>query len=259
MTFALIKKLFRPAALALSLSLASLAPVHAKTVVSTSYDPAYGFPFSGSFGSMFWKGTSNVVFEDGCTVPPASGFIDTKQSPGCVMYMTDAELGLYAGDPEQQGVKFATLSFGTQQANIGYASFTGGNLSWVFSDYFDTWAKALVVSGQQQLFDDFGVGGYTFTLAFSEAGALLFHATTSTERHDKHIERGKFWEGNGYGHLVKTCDPDKIGKTTTACGYSTNYADVTFGPLSVPEPGSVPLMLAGLIAVTFASRRLRSS
>jgi hypothetical protein len=206
---------------------------------------------------MYWAGTANFVFGDNCVLP-TNGSIDTAIQTTCAMTVEDAVVGLYNGDPKNGGSKFATLTFSGVN-NIGLATFSGGNLTGVYSDYFDPWQTAVL---SQTGVDPFNVSSFAFNLAFTTAGATLFHDSLvdNAERHKQHIDRGVFWNGKGYGHLKDSyCTPDKTVVSTTACGYSQNIATVTFGPLVVPEPGSVSLMLAGLLAVTMATRRRRSS
>lgn len=255
MTLELIKNWFHPAALAFGVSLLAPAPADARVVIGGAYDPVYGMPFTGTSGSMYWKGTANFVFDDGCSLP-INGSIDTTIQTTCGMTVEQAVVGLYTGDPNGGGLQFATLTF-SGVANIGLATFSGGNLTGVYSDYFDPWQTAnLVTIGV----DPFNVSSFAFNLAFSTAGATLFHDSLadSEERHKNHIERGVFWNGKGYGHLKDSyCSPVRTVISTTACGYSQNIAVVTFSRLVVPEPGSVSLVLAGLMAATMVSRRRR--
>lgn len=255
MTLSLLKKWFRPAALACAVSVTALVPAHAVVIVTGSYDPVYGLPFSGTNGSMYWAGTANFVFDDNCSLP-TNGTIDTAVQTSCGMTVQQAVVGLYTASPTNGGSKFATLTF-AGAANIGLATFSGGNLTGVYSDYFDPWQTAVLATAG---FDPFNVSGFAFNLAFSLQGATLFHdaLADSAERHENHIEKGVFWNGKGYGHLKDSyCTPDRQTVSTTACGYSENIATVAFSPLVVPEPGSLPLMLAGLLAVTLISRQRR--
>jgi hypothetical protein len=140
-------------------------------------------------------------------------------------------------------------------ANIALATFSGGNLTGVYSDYFDPWQTAVLANTGV---DPFNVSAFAFNLAFSLEGATLFHdaLAETADRHKNHVDRGVFWNGKGYGHLKDSyCAPDRQTVSTATCGYSQNIATVTFSPLAVvPEPGSVPLILAGLLTLTLATR-----
>jgi hypothetical protein len=253
MRLSLLKGWFRATALAGAVSVTALAPANAVVIITGAYDPVYGLPFSGTNGSMYWAGTANFVFDNNCTLP-TNGTIDTAVQTTCGMTVEQAVVGLYTANPTNGGSKFATLTF-AGAANIALATFSGGNLTGVYSDYFDPWQTAVLANTGV---DPFNVSAFAFNLAFSLEGATLFHdaLAETADRHKNHVDRGVFWNGKGYGHLKDSyCAPDRQTVSTATCGYSQNIATVTFSPLAVvPEPGSVPLILAGLLTLTLATR-----
>lgn len=226
----------------------------AATVVGR-WDPLYGAPFSGTIDNMWWSGEGQFYFDDGC-VPtgPGTVLVTTQTCGAGNMYVQNASINLSL---IQGGTPFASLTF-VSTAEIFVARFVDGQLDVVLTDYFMPWAEPTLTNPPN---NPFGVTGYTFNLAFSFDGALLYHASKGgIPKHDHgHDDSEEFWNGNGYGHLATPCSPIAGGNgDTLACGYSDSRALVEFDPIAaVPEPQTYALMLAALAALGLTANRRR--
>lgn len=230
-----------------------VTPAHA-IVVGGNFDPVYGSPFQGTDGSMFWYGTADFHIKDSCVLT-GTGLV-TSQPGSCGagnMFVDNAKVYLSTA---ALGTPFATLTF-TGSAEIFVASFVGGQLASVTSDYFMPWAIPTVVT------NTFNVAGFTFNLGFDYDGAMLFHSSNSGIPHHLHghDDTEQFWNGNGYGHLAKPCSITLTTEDTDFCGHGNTAATVTFDriALNVPEPQTHALLLLGLGAVGVAARRRKGT
>ena len=227
------------------------APTHAITVGAT-WDPRYGSPFvgTGSAPDMWWSGQGEIFIPNTCVVPTGTAVVTSTSCAG--MLVQNAFIYLRAGESASP---FATLDFSANTVQINAASFIGGQLVGVDSNYFESWQSTDATQ--------YNVDDYRFTFGFTYDGALLFHADTdAVGRHATagHSDAERFWNGVGKGHLTDSClDPNNIAVSTTACGFSQEVATVEFAVTVVPEPQTYALMLAGLAVVGFVARRRRQS
>ena len=226
------------------------APTHAITVGAT-WDPVYGSPYlagvDGGMNNMWWSGQGEIFIPTDCV--PADTAVVTcagMEVRNAFIYLRDGE---FATSP------FATLNFSANTVQINKASFVGGQLVGVDSNYFEPWQSTAATL--------FNVDAYQFTFGFTYGGALLFHADKDGfEKHEStgHNDPDRFWNGVGKGHLTSFCpEAESITKSTTACGFSQNVATVEFAVIAVPEPQTYALMLAGLAVVGFVARRRRQN
>ncbi|MES2960244.1 MAG: PEP-CTERM sorting domain-containing protein [Pseudomonadota bacterium] len=251
----------RAAVMGLLVSLAALAPAHARVIVGGTWDPRYGEPFTDTGtteGDMFWAGEAKFSFSDGCNL--VAGFTGTVvASTLCTMHVQDAKVFLADGATNAANESyFATLDYGAATTVMYAATFFEGKLMGLKSDFFEPWASTVETLH--------GVNLYDFTLAFYDDalnghGPLLYHATKDAfeGKHDHgHIDNPEFWKGHGYGHLVDLC-PNGINTDGYYCGYSDENGKLDGGfieaGLAVPEPQTYALMLLGLGAIGFSARR----
>lgn len=224
------------------------APAHAITVGAT-WDPRYGSPFTAGVGGttndMWWSGQGEVFIPDTC-VPTGTAEVTCAG-------MEVRNAFIYLRDGQTAPSPFATLNFSANNVQINKASFVGGQLVGVDSNYFEPWQSTTATQ--------YNVDDYQFTFGFAYGGALLFHADKDgfdSHDHTGHDDDERFWKGVGKGHLLEFCpDAEDINKSTTACGFSQEFATVEFAVIAVPEPQTYALMLAGLAVVGFVARRRR--
>jgi hypothetical protein len=246
---------FGSAAVAVALGVGALAPANAAIVVPGRFDPLYGTPFSGGADGMYWSGTAEFFFSDGCGI--TSSTTTTLNIGGsCTAYVQNATVDLKSGTDQITAVKFAELVFGTTAA-INSAKFVNGQLVGVSSDAFDPWVAPTNSD------NTFFVNNYVFTLGFDDLdhlGAMLFHdlATNDQDRHKK----VHHFNGKGIGHFIDECKVSlKPQDDGLECGRSNEFATMEYATIqySVPEPGVLGLMLAGFMGVAFGRRRSRSA
>jgi hypothetical protein len=244
------------AALALAASMAA-SPAHAISG-SMSWDPRYGSPFLGSDNSstaddMFWSGNATYFIPDACAAQLVAGATVTCAG----MEVQAIQVKLSAGDLGGGGTLVDTLDFSFQALSITTLKLNGsGNVAWILTGLFDEF-----VDGNSTAF---ALNTFGFTISFDSNGATLYHASTeAVEKHKNgHEDADHFWKGVGKGHFSEACGstPDDVDFSfnTSLCGFSSEVATVTFAPIaSIPEPQTYALMLVGLAAMGFVTRRRR--
>lgn len=243
MTVARLRKAFCVSILALA-AFAGAGSVQA-AVYTGNWDPLYGTPF----GTMGWRGQATFEFTGSCLV--ANGSVTSGCLGTGTATVTSAMVEFYDTafadpDPGQNAPTLATLTWTNPAVSFIAASFVGGVLSSVTTDYLDelgpgkTTGTAVVLGGAS-------TADYSFYLEFLGTHARLTHVKSTGSPSPN----------------SPNCANER--NPTDVCGFSLPDPDVdrgtlmTFAPaVPVPEPSTYALMLAGLAALGIAARRRRT-
>lgn len=227
---------------AAALALAAMLPAQAAIVVGT-FDPAFG-PLIPNLG---FRGTVSVQVPDACFALPADFIANANACSGNSMAVLAASVDLYntttPGQPSLLNLVF-TLGAGSVNGVVtGFSGTTGQNellgvdtvlSNTLFTGLFDAGTDASPV-------DD---------IAFNGSLQLRLFA----------IDPAAQVTGNEpfYGAILYACTDLDEGGNTSGCADS-RPAPIIFGTRSkpLPEPGSLPLLTIGALAM-MALRRRRS-
>jgi hypothetical protein len=213
------------------LGIAGIGAAQAAVFVGT-WDPRYGKPFDSGPEVLGWRGSARFEIPDQCI------FAGTVDSDDCLgMQLIDAQVTFY---DYVNGPEIAIFNYATADLDDFSATFdAGGGLTSLTSDFF---------TSRQPVGTSFSIiDFYSFSLQFVADGVRMYHT--------KDYEIVPFDIGP---FSPAFCGHWRL--PTLVCGFSGSYSDGSSAPAvhvsfnRVPEPGSLLLIAAAVLAAGFTLR-----
>jgi hypothetical protein len=249
-----LRNTLRAAALAVVATVGGVGAANA-AVVTGSWDPAFG----SALPHLGFAGSATFYVPDACLTGahnPGSYIKDSAACSGGGMSLLSAHVDLY--DLSAPAAILQTLVYATQTSPTT-SNLTDLNLDPVLGVYvkYDAAIGKNEVLGASTGYigpqaSNLAIANHdSFYLKFDPSGsASLFIATCSFSQHEGNGE-GRRSEGDDDGGQL-SCQPDLGSGQSSLTGVT--FAPVIYAP--VPEPGSLALVLAAMVAGG-AARRVR--